>query len=583
MRDACRCPSYPGAPGVSWAQPHGRAYRTTPGGPPPAARPIRRSSRSPILLLIPVVLLASGLMAIVLAPPFVGAAVGVKRIDDKVTALGADFTRIPRFPERSTIYAATARPCSPPSTSTTASSCASRTVSQPAQACRARHRGLGLLPARRAQLDLAVARAGRERARRAGRRGRLDHHAAAREEHAGSRPLRPDLRAQAAGVRAGDPRGEEVHEGPDLRAVPQPDLPGERRLRDRHRRRVLLRQAGLGADARRRAPCSRGSSGLPTYYDPISAPAAGHGFAATTSSTACSARASLAGAQRDAEAQAARPRQGRGRFRKNDAAVLRDLSRRARSSRTPTGSSTRSASPRRRASASSIEGGLSITTTFDPKWQAYAQAAANAPYAGATPYHPPGSLPPDVAIVSQDVKTGAIRTLLSGRNYAQDTAGPGEHARTRRGRRSSRTSWRPPSRKASRPRRRTPASRRTTRPDGWPGSSCNCVTNAEGPGDSGLINLYTATTDSVNVVFAQLIQDVGPDNVVDVAHRMGVTSELLPVALARHRLGPGDAAGPGLRVPDARERRRALQPVHRREHLRRPRHRLPAPSRTAPP
>src|SRR4029077_5246691 len=58
-----------------------------------------------VLLLIPVVLIASGLMAMVIAAPFVGAAVGVKRIDDKVTALGADFTKIPRFPERSTIYA----------------------------------------------------------------------------------------------------------------------------------------------------------------------------------------------------------------------------------------------------------------------------------------------------------------------------------------------------------------------------------------------------------------------------------------------------------------------------------------------
>jgi membrane peptidoglycan carboxypeptidase len=29
----------------------------------------------------------------------------VKRLDAKITALGAGFTRIPRFPERSTIYA----------------------------------------------------------------------------------------------------------------------------------------------------------------------------------------------------------------------------------------------------------------------------------------------------------------------------------------------------------------------------------------------------------------------------------------------------------------------------------------------
>jgi membrane peptidoglycan carboxypeptidase len=57
------------------------------------------------LLLVPVIILAGGLFAVVLAPPFVGAALGVMRVDAKLSTLGADFTRIPRFPERSTIYA----------------------------------------------------------------------------------------------------------------------------------------------------------------------------------------------------------------------------------------------------------------------------------------------------------------------------------------------------------------------------------------------------------------------------------------------------------------------------------------------
>ena len=51
------------------------------------------------------ILLGGGLFAVVLAPPFVGAALGVMRVDAKLSTLGADFTRIPRFPERSTIYA----------------------------------------------------------------------------------------------------------------------------------------------------------------------------------------------------------------------------------------------------------------------------------------------------------------------------------------------------------------------------------------------------------------------------------------------------------------------------------------------
>ncbi len=65
-----------------------------------------RSSRSPILLLIPVILATSILTAAVLAPPFAAAGFGVNEIRSRLDALGADFTRIPSFPERSTIYAA---------------------------------------------------------------------------------------------------------------------------------------------------------------------------------------------------------------------------------------------------------------------------------------------------------------------------------------------------------------------------------------------------------------------------------------------------------------------------------------------
>lgn len=53
------------------------------------------------------------------------------------------------------------------------------------------------------------------------------------------------------------------------------------------------------------------------------------------------------------------------------------------------------------------------------------------------------------------------------------------------------------------------------------------VHNAE-PG-SGDYPLWLATADSVNVVFAQLIDQVGPDAVARVAHLMGITSPLVPV------------------------------------------------------
>jgi penicillin-binding protein 1A len=53
------------------------------------------------------------------------------------------------------------------------------------------------------------------------------------------------------------------------------------------------------------------------------------------------------------------------------------------------------------------------------------------------------------------------------------------------------------------------------------------VHNYEGSA-SGYMNLITATERSVNAVYAQLVMDVGADNVVDVAHRMGITSHLDP-------------------------------------------------------
>ena len=50
------------------------------------------------------------------------------------------------------------------------------------------------------------------------------------------------------------------------------------------------------------------------------------------------------------------------------------------------------------------------------------------------------------------------------------------------------------------------------------------LVNGDGPG--GPESVSAATTISDNVVFAQLSVDVGPDNTVDTAHRMGITSPL---------------------------------------------------------
>jgi penicillin-binding protein 1A len=51
------------------------------------------------------------------------------------------------------------------------------------------------------------------------------------------------------------------------------------------------------------------------------------------------------------------------------------------------------------------------------------------------------------------------------------------------------------------------------------------VRNYEGS-PSGYMNVLEATRSSVNAVYAQMVMEVGPEKVVDVAHRMGITSPL---------------------------------------------------------
>ena len=125
-----------------------------------------------------------------------------------------------------------------------------------------RDRGLGLLPARR--VGRVVPDPGDRRERESGRGGpgRLDDHAAIGRPHprAGAGPLRQEHRGQDPGARPGGPRRAAVQEGGDLRALPQPGLHGERRLRRRDGGEVLLPEArarahpGRGSHARRLDP-----------------------------------------------------------------------------------------------------------------------------------------------------------------------------------------------------------------------------------------------------------------------------------------------------------------------------------------
>ena len=75
---------------------------------------------------------------------------------------------------------------------------------------------------------------------------------------------------------------------------------------------------------------------------------------------------------------------------------------------------------------------------------------------------------------------------------------------------------------------------------------------------SGLISVQQATLQSDNTVYAKLTLDVGPQNVADMAHKLGVQSPLRARSLDRARLQRRLAAGHGLGLRHPRRRRRLL-------------------------
>src|SRR5262245_21011868 len=169
------------------------------------------------------------------------------------------------------------------------------------------------------------------------------------------------------------------------------------------------------------------------------------------------------------------------------------------------------------------QGGLKIYTSFDPQWQEYAQDAVNA-----SPYIDEGRNSPDASLVSVRATDGAIKAMLSGKNYKRD-----QYDLVWHGARQVGSAFKPFTLVAAFeqgfPQGKVYSSRSPLcNLAGWISAS-GCVSNAEGAGDGGYMDLWSATENSVNVVFAQLALDVGPENIVDAAHRMGITVGLDPV------------------------------------------------------
>lgn len=162
------------------------------------------------------------------------------------------------------------------------------------------------------------------------------------------------------------------------------------------------------------------------------------------------------------------------------------------------------------------QGGLKIYTTLDPAWQQDAQDAVDA----SPNISKKGG--PDVSLVSVDATTGAIRAMLSGKDYKRDQLDLAWH-----GIRQTGSAFKPFTLVAAFengiPPGKVYSGQSPFCSPLWI-SADHCVRNAEGSG--GYMDLWTATQNSVNVVFAQLALDVGPENIVAAAHQMGITSAL---------------------------------------------------------
>jgi penicillin-binding protein 1A len=177
-----------------------------------------------------------------------------------------------------------------------------------------------------------------------------------------------------------------------------------------------------------------------------------------------------------------------------------------------------------------FRGGLAVTTTLDTKLQRYAEEAVrdNLPY----------NDDPDASLTAIDPRNGWVRAMYGGRDFKKQ-----KFNLAAQGRRQPGSSFKtfvlvaaledgiPPNRYL---RSNSPITIPMPKPQKpW------IVNNSEGMGE-GIVSIETATHSSINVVFAQLIMDVGAKRVAKLAKRMGIMSTVPPVpAIALGGLNPG--------------------------------------------
>ena len=169
-------------------------------------------------------------------------------------------------------------------------------------------------------------------------------------------------------------------------------------------------------------------------------------------------------------------------------------------------------------------GGLRVRTTIDPHLQKLAQQTIVS--------HLPRKGDPASALVSIDPRSGKVRAMAvyvpSGERLQFNLA--------TQGRRQAGSAFKPFT-LASVLEHGTSLYSYYSGPSQMTIPDVRCEDGYQQPWDvhnnadesEGTMNLIDATANSVNTIFAQLVTQVGPDAVVRMAHRLGITSNLKPV------------------------------------------------------
>ena len=158
-------------------------------------------------------------------------------------------------------------------------------------------------------------------------------------------------------------------------------------------------------------------------------------------------------------------------------------------------------------------GGLKVKTTIDLGLQQRARAAISKWLTG--PYKPAA------ALVALDPRDGRVLAMVGGENYRES-----QFNLAVQGERQPGSSFKPFVLAAALEQGIAPSTQFESKPVTiFLGDRNWYVRNYEGS-NLGWIDLTNATVDSDNTVYAQLTQLVQPKSVVDVAHRLGITSPL---------------------------------------------------------